>query len=87
MKTADIEELTNRVRALVAASKLGPLVKGVEIEPAESSGDQEVLRVHLRLADLEHVSDEDASKIIDQIVDALWDLDDRFPSVWLDEAA
>ena len=87
MKTANIDDLTERVRRLLNASKLKDLVRGVSIEPAESTDDSEVLRVRIKVAHSEKMSSRDASELIDRIVDDLWTLDDRFPSVWFDEAA
>lgn len=87
MKTADIADLTERVRQLLAASKLSEFVRDVYVEPAFTYGDDEVLRVHIRVAHPDKMASKDASEIINQIVDDLWAIDERFPSVRFDEAA
>ncbi len=87
MKTATIEEITARVKARLQESGLAPQVRGVSVEPVGTYGDDEVLRVRIRLDHPERIVTKDASILIDQIVDDLWSIDDRFPSVRFDEAA
>jgi hypothetical protein len=85
--TATIEEMTDRVRALLADSDLQDTVNGVRIEPALSADDWEVLRVYLQVPDGRKVDVEKASALIRRIVDSLMEIDDRFPSVRFAEAA
>lgn len=87
MKTVALEDLAQRVRHLLAESKLKDMVRNVSIEPATTYGDDDVLRVRIQVAHPERVAPGDASELIRKIVDDLWSLDDRFPSVRFDEAA
>lgn len=87
MTTATIEELTQRVRALLADSEFRDLVRDVRIEPALSEDDWEVLRVFLQVTDPKKVEVRKASQLIRRIVDSLLEVDDRFPSVRFAEAA
>jgi len=85
--TASIEELTGRVRALLADSEFKHLVRDVRIEPAYSEDDWEVLRVFLEITDPRRVEVDKASLLIKRIVDSLIEIDDRFPSVRFAEPA
>jgi hypothetical protein len=87
LKTVGLDDLTQRVRQLLADSKLKDLVRGVTIQPATTYGDDDVLRVHIKVAHSDRIATRDASEVIKRIVDELWSMDDRFPSVRFDEAA
>lgn len=87
MTTATIEELTGRVRALLADSDFKNVIRDVRIEPALSADDWEVLRIYLQLPDARKVDIEKANALISRIVDSLMEIDDRFPSVRFAEAA
>jgi len=84
---ASIDELTQRVHALLAESDFKDLVRDVRIEPALSEGDWEVLRVFLQIKDPRKVEVGKANQLISRIVDSLLEVDDRFPSVRFAEAA
>lgn len=87
MTTTSIDELTQRVRALLADSDFKDLVRDVRIEPALSEDDWEVLRVFLQVTDSKKVQVQKASKLIRRTVDSILEVDDRFPSVRFAEAA
>jgi hypothetical protein len=84
---ASIDELTERVRALLADSDFKDLIGDVRIEPAFSEDDWEVLRVFLQVSDPKKIEVAKASQLIRRIVDSLLEVDDRFPSVRFAEAA
>lgn len=87
MSTASIDELTQRVRALLADSEFKDVVGDVRIEPALSENDWEVLRVFLQVSGRKKIDVSKASHLIRRIVDSLLEVDDRFPSVRFAEAA
>ncbi len=87
MTTATIEELTERVRSLLADSDFGNIISGVRVEPALSADDWEVLRVYLQVREARKVDVAKANALIRRIVDSLMEIDDRFPSVRFAEAA
>lgn len=81
-----IENLTDRVRALLAQSALRDRVKGVDIEPIDFE-DDEVLRVTIQVSRPDTVKTEDALQLLRLIHDELSEVDDRFPSIRFAEAA
>lgn len=87
MTTATIEELTQRVQIALAESKLRDSVRSVKVEPAFADADWEVLRIYLPLKDERRIDVPEASRLIKAIVNALQEIDDRFPSVRFAEAA
>ena len=86
MSQMTIEDLTQRVQAVLDRSPLSHRVKGVAIEPVDFD-DDEVLRVTIKVSKPDSVKTEEALLLLQNIHDELSELDDRFPSVRFAEAA
>jgi len=75
------------VREIAASSPVGDRVRTIELEPAEDDEGRPFLRVVFQIAELDDVSDDELTGLMEQIEDRLENVDDRFPSVRFADAA
>lgn len=84
MAQVDSKSLEKLIFRLAEPLEVGKVLRQVEIPPDEGDG---VLRIILRLDDLDKADTKDLLKFIEAVEDSLIEKDERFPSVRFAEAA
>ena len=87
MKQADFSVLKRRILDVTHDSPVGERIKNVILEADRDDEGSDFLRVILEVSSLDDVKDSDLDPVIESIETAILELDDRFPSVRLADAA
>lgn len=87
MKQAEIPELTRLIADLSKASSLGARIQEVEVEPGEYEDGAPYLRVWLYFDHTDDLEWAIVKPLVTSIEDSVEDIDDRYPSVRLADAA
>lgn len=87
MKQADLSDLSERISDLAKGSPVGEKVEKVSVEASEESEEENILRVVVRLKDMQDVTVEQVEPLVRSIEDLVSQLDERFASVRFAEAA
>ena len=81
MKHADPEQLQTVISRVISESRVGNQFRNLTLEEGDYNDESELLRVVVRMSDIDGISDDDFDSLTSSIENAVGKCDDRFPSV------
>ena len=87
MAHADFSTVTSKVRETIDGSVLAPQIVGVSVDENTDEGGGEFLRIFLTFRNLKALDFDRIEDFVRQIENSVAEVDDRFASVRLAEAA